>query len=50
MRKLKAELAVRGVKTHASVVWLFVRAQGLSFKKTILPVGQDRPDIAGAPP
>ena len=33
MRKLKAELAVRGVKTHASVVWLFVRAQGLSFKK-----------------
>jgi transposase len=33
MRKLKAELTVRGVKTHASVVWLFVRAAGLSFKK-----------------
>ena len=33
MRKLKAELAGRGVKTHASVVWLFVRAEGLSFKK-----------------
>jgi transposase len=30
---LEAELAGRGVKTHASVVWLFVRAEGLSFKK-----------------
>jgi hypothetical protein len=28
MRKLKAELALRGVKTHASVVWFFVRAEG----------------------
>lgn len=33
LRKLKAELALRGVRTHASVVWLFVRAEGLSFKK-----------------
>lgn len=33
LRQLKAELATRGVKTHASVLWLFVRAEGLSFKK-----------------
>jgi putative transposase len=33
MRMLKAELAGRGIKTHTSVVWLFVRAEGLSFKK-----------------
>jgi transposase len=33
MRKLKAELAGRGVKTHASVVWLFVRAEGAQLQK-----------------
>jgi hypothetical protein len=46
VRKLKAELAERGINTLASMVRLFVRAKGLSFKKTILPAKPDRPDIA----
>ncbi len=33
LRKLTAELAARGVKTHQKTVWLFVHAEGLSFKK-----------------
>jgi putative transposase len=33
LRKLTAELAVRGIKTHQKTVWLFVHAHGLSFKK-----------------
>ena len=33
LRKLTAELATRGIKTHQKAVWLFVRAEGLSFKK-----------------
>ena len=33
MRKLTAELAVRGVKTDPRAVWVFVHAEGLSFKK-----------------
>jgi putative transposase len=33
VRGLTAELAARGVKTHAKSVWLFLRAEGLSFKK-----------------
>ena len=32
-RKLTAELAARGIKTHRKTVWLFVHAEGLSFKK-----------------
>lgn len=33
LRKLTAELAARGIKTHQKAVWLFVHAEGLSFKK-----------------
>ena len=33
LRKLTAELATRGIKTHHMAVRLFVRAEGLSFKK-----------------
>lgn len=33
LRKLTVELAARGVKTHQKTVWLFVHAEGLSFKK-----------------
>jgi transposase len=33
LRKLTAELAARGIKTHPKMVWLFVHAEGLSFKK-----------------
>ncbi len=33
LRKLCDELAARGVRTHQKTVWLFVHAEGLSFKK-----------------
>ena len=33
LRGLVAELAERGVKTDLRAVWVFVRAQELSFKK-----------------
>ena len=33
LRALVGELAARGVKTDPRAVWVFVRAQGLSFKK-----------------
>ena len=33
LRKLIVELAARGIKTHQKTVWLFVHAEGLSFKK-----------------
>lgn len=41
-----AELAERGVKTDRRAAWVFVRAEGLSFKKTVLPAEQTRADIA----
>ena len=46
LRKLTRELAVRGVKTDVRAVWTFVHAEGLSFKKTLRPAEQDRPDVA----
>jgi putative transposase len=33
LRGLTAELAQRGIKTHPRAVWVFVHAEGLSFKK-----------------
>jgi transposase len=45
-RGLTAELAARGIKTDRRAVWVFVRAEGLSFKKSVLPAEQDRPDVA----
>ena len=46
LRGLAAELAARGVKTHPKAVWVFVHAEGLSFKKTALASEQERPDVA----
>ncbi|MFI4976745.1 MAG: IS630 family transposase [Caulobacterales bacterium] len=46
LRGLAAELAERGIKTHPRAVWVFVHAEGLSFKKTLLPEEQTRPDVA----
>jgi len=46
LRKLTSELAARGIKTDVRAVWTFVHAEGLSFKTTIRPTEQDRPDIA----
>jgi transposase len=33
LRKLTVELAARGIKTHQKAIWIFVHAEGLSFKK-----------------
>jgi putative transposase len=33
LRGLAAELAERGIKSHPRAVWVFVHAEGLSFKK-----------------
>jgi len=46
LRGLTAELAAHGIKTQQKIVWLFVHAEGLSYKKTVLPTEQARPDIA----
>ena len=34
LHRLKDELAVRGVKVSHNAVWLFMRREGLSFKKS----------------
>jgi len=46
LRGLTAELAERGIKTQPRAVWVFLHAEGLSFKKTLFPQEQTRPDIA----
>ena len=46
LRGLAAELAERGVKTEARAVWVFVHAEGLSYKKTLVASEQSRPDVA----
>ncbi|MDE2488784.1 MAG: IS630 family transposase [Alphaproteobacteria bacterium] len=46
LRGLTAELAARGIKTQPRAVWVFLHAEGLSFKKTLLPEEQARPDVA----
>jgi transposase len=43
---LKDELAARGVKVSHNAVWLFLRREGLSFKKTLFALEQARDDIA----
>jgi putative transposase len=43
LRGLAAELAERGIKTHPKAVWVFVHAQGLSFKKNPAARGADAP-------
>ncbi len=46
LRGLVAELAERGVKVDYVQVWRFAHAEGLSFKKSVLPTEQLRPAIA----
>jgi putative transposase len=43
LRGLAAELAERGIKTHPRAVWVFVHAEGLSFKKNDAARGTDAP-------
>lgn len=49
-RGLMAELAARGIKTDRRAVWFFLHAEGLSFKKTVLPAEQSRRDITNMAP
>lgn len=46
LHALKDELAARGVKVSHNAVWLFLRREGLRFKKTLLALEQARSDIA----
>jgi transposase len=46
LRGMAAELAEQGIKSNPRAVWVFVHAEGLSFKKTLLPEEQTRPDVA----
>ena len=46
LRGLVAELGARGVKVDYVQVWRFVHAEGLSFKKSVLPAEQLRPKVA----
>lgn len=46
LRGLVGELATRGVKVEYVQVWRFVHAEGLSFKKSVLPAEQLRPKVA----
>jgi len=39
LHKLKDELAARGVKVSHNAVWLFLRREGLSFKKNLVRSG-----------
>ena len=46
LRSVAVELAERGIKTHPRGVWVFLHAEGLGFKRTLLPEEQARPDVA----
>jgi len=43
LRGLTAELAERGIKTQPRAVWVFLHAEGLSFKKNSVSRGADAP-------
>ena len=43
---LKDELAARGVHVSHNAVWLFLRREGLRFKKTLFALEQARSDVA----
>ena len=43
LRGLTAELAERGIKTQPRAVWVFLHAEGLSFKKNPISGGTDAP-------
>ena len=46
LHALKDELAERGVKVSHNAVWLFLRREGLRFKKTLFALEQGRSDVA----
>jgi transposase len=46
LHALLAELRERGVTVSCDTLWRFLRAAGISFKKTVFASEQDRPDIA----
>jgi hypothetical protein len=46
LHALKGELAARGVKVSHNAVWLFLRREGLRFKKTLFAVERARSDVA----
>jgi putative transposase len=43
LKGLAAELAARGTNAHPKAVWVFVHAEGLSFKKNAAARGADTP-------
>lgn len=43
LRGLTAELAEQGIKTQPRAVWVFLHAEGLSFKKNSAARGTDAP-------
>jgi transposase len=43
LQGLSAELAELGIKAHPKAVWVFVHAEGLSFKKNSAGRGADTP-------
>ncbi len=43
LRGLTAELAERGIKTQPRAVWVFLHAEGLSFKRNSAATGTDAP-------
>lgn len=44
--QLKDELAARGIKVGHNTIWLFLRREGLRFKKTLFALEQGRSDVA----
>jgi transposase len=45
-RSLTAELAARGIKTDRRAAWFCLRAEGISFRKIVLPAEQSRRNMA----
>lgn len=46
LHRLKDELAARGVNVSRNAVWLFLRREGLRFKKPLFALKQARADVA----
>ena len=46
LHRLKDELAARGISVSHNTVWMFLRREGLRFKKTLFSLEQARADVA----
>lgn len=46
LEKLQAELAKQGITVSRNTIWVFLRREGLSFKKNLFELEQARGDIA----